>query len=86
MISHANWPAQPDDPLGIRVASVIEFSFSSLCVLLEYVTNFLILLQHNIRPPSPNCDMCATKFAAGVNLSRHDTMRQTVMNVITIFL
>ena len=42
-------------------------------------------LQHNIRPLSRNCDPCATKFAAGVNLRRHDTLRRTVMNVMTIF-
>ena len=68
---------------GIRVASVNAFSVClSVCSL--YVTNFLILLQHNIRPPSPNCDMCA--IAARVNLRRHDTSRRTVMNVMTIFL
>ena len=55
---------------GIRVASVIEFSVCSL-----YVTNFLILLQHNIRPPSWNFDMCATEFVARVNLRRYDTSR-----------
>ena len=43
-----------------------------------YVTNFLILLQYNIRPPSSNCDQFATKFVFGVNLRRHDTSRQTV--------
>ena len=37
------WPAQPDDPSGITVASVIEFSICSLWVLCMYVTNFLIL-------------------------------------------
>ena len=37
------------------------------------MTNFLILLQYNIRPPDPNCDMCALKFAARVNLRRHYT-------------
>ena len=69
---------------GIRVASVIAFSVClSVCSL--YVTNFLILLQHNIRPPSPNCDVCATKFVVGVNLRRHDTLTPTVMNVMTIF-
>ena len=40
------WPAHPDDPQGIRVASVIEFSvclFSVLCSLFSSI--FLILLQ-----------------------------------------
>ena len=50
------------------MASVIAFS-----VLCLYVTFFLILLQYNIRPPDPNCDVCAPEFAAGVNLRRHDT-------------
>ena len=58
------------------MASAIEFYFClsvypSLCSLC--VTNFLILLQHNIRPPSLNCDVCALAFAARVNLRRHDT-------------
>ena len=53
---------------GIRVASVIAFSVSLLCV-----TFFLILLQYNIWPPSPNCDVCAPEFVAEVNLRRHDT-------------
>ena len=40
------WPAQPDDPSGIRVASVIEFSvcLSVYIFSLGFVTNFLILL------------------------------------------
>ena len=44
-----------------------------MCVLFGCVTFFLILLQCNIRPPDPNCDVCALEFAAGVNLRRHDT-------------
>ena len=28
-----NWPAQPNNPSGIRVVSVIELSVCSLCVL-----------------------------------------------------
>ena len=69
------WPTQPNYLSGIRVATVIELSVCSLWVLCMYVKNFLILLQHNIMPPSPNCDMCATEFASGVNLRRHDTSR-----------
>ena len=69
---------------GIRVGSVIAFSVC-LYVLCIYVTNFLILLQHNIRPPSRNCDMCDPKFVARVNLRRHDTSMRTVMNVMMIF-
>ena len=42
-------------------------------VLFGYVTFFLILLQYDIRPQDPNCDVCAPKFAAGVNLRRYDT-------------
>ena len=69
---------------GTRVASVIEFSMCvSVCSL--YVTNFLILLQHNIRLPSRNCGLCAIEFAAGMNLKTHDTSTQTVMNVMEIF-
>ena len=41
--------------------------------LILYGTNFLILLQYNIRPPDPNCDICDPEFAARVNLRRHDT-------------
>ena len=51
----------------------------SVCSL--YVTNFLILLQHNIRPLSPNWDMCATEFVARVNLRRHDTSPDLNCNV-----
>ena len=69
---------------GIGVASVIAFSLC-LYVLYMYVTNFLILLQHNIRQPSPNCNVCATKFAARVTLRRHDTSTPTIMNVMMIF-
>ena len=66
---------------GISLASVIAFS---VCVFsVGYI--FFILLQYNIRPPSPNCDVCATEFVVGVNLRRHDTLMQTVMNVMTIF-
>ena len=43
-------------------------------VLCGYVTFFLILLQYNIRPPSPNCNVCALEFTAGVNLRRYDTL------------
>ena len=64
------------------MAYAIEFSVS---VGSLYVTNFLILLQHNIRPLSQNCDMCAPEFAARVNLRRHDSLTPTVMNVMTIF-
>ena len=61
---------------GIRVVSVIAFSvYMSVCMYVcsLYVTTFLILLQHNIRPLSRNCDMCDLKFAPRVNLRRHDT-------------
>ena len=76
-----------------RVASEIGFSvlcLSVLCMyvtffLILYVTYFLILLQYNIRPPDPNCDVCDPKFVVGVNLRRHDTLTRTVMNVMTIF-
>ena len=72
---------------GIRVVFVIEFSVGSLWVLFMYVSyKFSNSLSHNIGPPSGNCDPCATKFAAGVNLRRHDTLRRTVRNVMTIFL
>ena len=70
------------------MASAIEFSVClSVCLSVGslYVTNFLILLQHNIRLLSRNCSPCAIEFAAGVNLKRHDTSTRTVMNVMTIF-
>ena len=80
--------------MAIRVASVIGFSvclFSVLCLfsvtffLILYVIFFLILLQYDIRPPDPNCDVCAPEFAARVNLRRHDTLTRTAMNVMMIF-
>ena len=79
------WPAQPGDQPTIRVASVIAFSvLCSLSVCSLCVTFFLIVLQYNIRPLDPNCDVCAPEFAAGVNLGKHDTLTGTVMNVMTI--
>ena len=60
---------------GIRVASAIAFSvclFSVLCVYVCYI--FLMLLQYNIRPLDPNCDVCDPEFAAGLNLRRRDTL------------
>ena len=42
---------------------------------------FSILLQYDIRPQDPNCDVCAPKFAAGVNLRRHDTSLDPNCNV-----
>ena len=77
---HLYWPAQPDDPSRIRVASVIEISVLCMCVLCGHITNFLILLRYDIRPPSPNCNVGGPELAAGVNLRRHDTLRRTVMN------
>ena len=44
------WPAPPDDPQGIRVASVIEFSVSlsvDLCVGVFWA-NFLISGRHHV--------------------------------------
>ena len=56
---------------GIRVASVIAFSVCMFSVaMLHFV---LILLQYDIRPPDPDCNVCTLKFVAGVNLRRHDT-------------
>ena len=72
------WPAQPDDPSTIRVASVIAFSV--LCLF--SVTFFLILLQYNIWPPHTNCNVCDLEFALRVNLRRHDT----AMYVMPIFI
>ena len=41
------WPAPPDDPQGIRVASVIEFSVClSVCL---FWANFLISLGVNLK-------------------------------------
>ena len=74
--------------MAIRVASVIGFSvclFSVIFFLILYITNFLILLQYNIRVPYPNCNVSDPEFAPGVNLRRHDTLIRTVMNVMTIF-
>ena len=56
------------------MASVIEFSVCLFSVGLFSVGNKISnSLQHNIRLPSGNCDPCATEFASGVNLKRHDT-------------
>ena len=42
-----SWPTHPDNPQGIRVASVIEFSvLCFLSVLCLFSSNFLILLQY----------------------------------------
>ena len=70
-----------------RVASVIEFLVCLFSVgLFSVCYKFSNSLQHNIRPPSRNCDQCATEFAVGMNLKRHDTLRRTVINVMMIFL
>ena len=71
----------PQRSTGIRVASVIEFSLCLFSVCL-FSSNFLILLQHNIRPPSCDCSPCTIEFVAGVNLKTHDTSTRTVMNVL----
>ena len=44
-ISDLYWPAHPDDPQGIRVASVIEFSVC-LCVCLFVLGKFSNLFIH----------------------------------------
>ena len=67
------------------MASVIELFVLFLMFSLGLL-KFFNSLQHNIRLPSRNWDPCDNEFAAGVNLRRHDTLRGTVMNVMTIFL
>ena len=55
-------PLTPTIHRGVRVASVIEFSVClSVCLwsVCLFSSNFLILLQHNIRPLSRNCIPCA---------------------------
>ena len=51
--------------------------------LILYVTNFLILLQYNIRPPDPNCDVCDPEFAVRLNQRKHDISQdpKTYFNV-----
>ena len=62
------WPAHPDDPQGIRVASVIELSVCvSVCLsMCLFWANFLI---------SSRCHVIVARvtieFAAGVNLKTH---------------
>ena len=70
-----------------RLEKSLQLNSLSVCVSVGslWVTNFLILLQDNIRQLSRNCGPCAIEFAAAVNLNRHDTSTQTVMNVLTIF-
>ena len=68
-------------PLQLNSVCVCVCMFS-LCSL--YITNFLILLQHNIRPLSCDCSPCTIKFMASVNLKTHNTLTQTVMNVLPI--
>jgi len=48
-------------PLNTTIHEGLEWplQFNSLSVCSPCVTNFLILLQHNIRPPSCNCIPCA---------------------------
>ena len=55
------WPAHPDDPQWIRVASVIQFS-----VCLSVLSKF-----SNFWPPSRDCSACTIEFAVGVNLKTH---------------
>ena len=76
------WPAQPAVPSAIRGDSVIGFSV--FCSLFS-VTFFLILLQYNIWPPDPNCDVCDSEFLPRVNLRKHDTSTPTATNVMMIF-
>ena len=67
-------PAPPDDPQGIRVASVIEFSVClSVCV---FWTNFLISGRRHVIVARVTIE-----FAAGVNLKT----KRTVMNVLNDF-
>ena len=37
------------------------------------MTFFKILLQYNIRPLDPNCNVCAPEFVDGVNIGRPNT-------------
>ena len=64
---------------GIDSSNAI-IQFTRICASLMGVT-----LRRHDSLPDPNCDVCAPKFAAGVNLRRHDTSTRTVMNVMTIF-
>ena len=58
------WPAPPDDPQGIRVASVIEFSVClSVCL---FWANFLISGRRHVIVVRVTIE-----FAAGVNLKTY---------------
>ena len=64
---------------GIRVASSIAISVC-MCVCSHWLgSKFSNSLQHNIRPPSRNCEPCATEFAAGVNLRGHDFLLEYIL-------
>ena len=65
---------------NIKLFSLCGFSVGSL-----FVTFFLSLLQYNIWPLHPNCNVCDSEFAPRVNLRRHDTLTRTVLYVMTIF-
>ena len=39
-----SWPAHPDDPQGIKVASVIEFSVCSLSVLSKFSNSYCSII------------------------------------------
>ena len=71
-----NWPAHPNDPQGIRVASVIEFSVD-LCVGVFWA-NFLISGRRHVIVARVTIE-----YAAGWIL-RHTTKRN-VMHVLNNF-
>ena len=64
VLRYYNWPALPDDPQGIRVASVIEFSVCLFVCL--FWANFLISGRRHVIVARVNIE-----FAAGVNLKTH---------------
>ena len=65
------WPAHPDYPQSIRVASVIEFSVCvSVCLFVDvFWANFLISGRRHVIVARVTIE-----FAAGVNLKTHYQM------------
>merc|ERR1712239_75707 len=73
--------AHPDDPQGIRVASVIEFSVClsvCLCILskfsnfIQYGTVEYSTVQYKAAgPPSRDCSECDYRICSRVNLKTH---------------
>ena len=83
------WPAQPDNPLTIRVASLITFSvclsvLCSLCVCSLFSVTFFLYCSIIYCRHTADCNVCDPEFALRVNLRRHNPSMQTATYVMLI--